>query len=225
MIFQRKENRGIVSFSNFLIFFLLLLAVALKASWLFDIDKMIQSITTIQPDSVTAKIFQAVTFIGSPAVVLIISAVMIVYFIFQKQRITSLWIAFTILGGDAVAFAFKQLVKRPRPSGIIGAAHGYSFPSGHVFGTTILVLFVIVICVPRVAEASSRFWIQVFMWVWLFIIVISRVYLRSHYPSDVLGSLLLAASWWQLSTMLYFRFYAAANKVLKDQEIPEESHE
>lgn len=218
VIFQRKSNRGVICFTCFLAFFLLLLAVSLQASWLFDIDKMIQSLTSISQGSAAALFFQVITFVGSPTVVLIISVVMAAYFVWVKQRITALWIVFTILGGDFVAFLFKQLVRRPRPNHIIGSSSGFSFPSGHVFGTTILVLFVLTICVPRISEMSGRFWTRILMWVWLILIVISRVYLRSHYPSDALGSLFLAASWWEFSVLLYFRFYNAANRVLKDQE-------
>lgn len=216
MIFHQKENRGIIIFSSFLAFFLLLLAVMMQVTWLPDLDHMIQDLTTITPDSFVAKFFQILTFFGSPVVVLTFSALLIIYFIVQKERVTALWIAFTILAGDMIAFGFKQLARRPRPSEIIGGASGFSFPSGHVFGSTILILFLVVIICPRIAEAQNRFWFQVLLWIWLFLIVISRIYLRSHYPSDVIGSLLLATSWWGFSEFLYLKFYKIANKVLKD---------
>lgn len=217
MIFQRRENRGIVCFALFLLFVLLMLAVALQASWLFDIDKMIQNLMTIKAGSFWARFYSLITLLGSPVAVLIFSGIMAAFFIFIKERITALWIAFTILGGYFVAYLFKILVRRARPHDIVGGAFGFSFPSGHVFGSTILILFVLGILVPRIVESGNRFLIQVLMIIWLVIVVISRIYLRVHYPSDVLGSLLLAFSWWNFSQLLYLRFYRKANEVLKDE--------
>ncbi|WP_125771522.1 phosphatase PAP2 family protein [Companilactobacillus furfuricola] len=217
MIFQRRENRGIACFALFLLFFLLMLAVSLQASWLFDIDKMIQHLMTIKAGSLWARFYSFVTLLGSPVAVLIFSGIMIAFFIFIKERVTALWIAFTILDGYFVAYLFKILVHRARPHDIVGGAFGFSFPSGHVFGSTILVLFILGILVPRIVEAGSRFWLRVLMIVWLIIVVISRIYLRVHYPSDVLGSLLLAFAWWKFSQLLYLRFYQKANAVLKDE--------
>lgn len=219
MIFHRKENRGIACFVSLFLFVLLMLAVALQASWLFDIDKMIQGLMSIKAGSVWARFYSFVTLFGSPVAVLIFSGVMAAFFVFIKERITALWIAFTILGGYFVAYLIKNLVRRARPDDIIGGASGFSFPSGHVFGSTILVLFVLCILVPRIAEAGNRFLVQVLMIIWLVIVVVSRIYLRVHYPSDVLGSLLLAFGWWDFSQLLYLRFYKKADSVLKDSEV------
>ena len=214
MIFQEKENRGVVSFATFMAFILLMFAVKLPAQWLLNIDHAIQNVTTISANSFLAKVFESLTFFGSPAVVLAFSAVLIGYFVFRREKVTALWIAFTILGGDAVAFIFKELVQRSRPSNIIGGDTGYSFPSGHVFGTTLLVLFTIYILAPRIKSSENKFVVTMLMWLWLFVVATSRIYLRSHYPSDVVWSLLLASSWWGCSQILYLKFYDTADRVL-----------
>lgn len=196
-------------------FLLLLIAVKMPAQWLNNLDQMIQNATTIAPDSVLAQAFKLLTFFGSPAVVLAISGALVVYFLYKQESITSLWIAFTILGGDAVAFIFKEIVRRPRPLKIIGGDTGFSFPSGHVFGTTILILFIIYIIGPRIKGYENRVLLTSIMWLWLAIVLISRICLRSHFPSDVLGSVLLATSWWKFSQVLYVKYYNLAKATIQ----------
>lgn len=223
MIFHEKENRGVISFSLFMIFVFLALAVKLPADWLLSLDTIIQKFTTISAGSVLAKIFETVAFFGSPAAVLVISAGLVVYFVIKKERVTALWIAFTILGGDAVAFFVKEFVQRPRPSNIIGGESGYSFPSGHVFGTTLLVLFLIYIVAPRIKNYQNRFIVNCLLWIWLFVIATSRIYLRAHYPSDIVGSILLASSWWGFAQILYLKFYDQAYRVLYRMKLNKDS--
>lgn len=38
--------------------------------------------------------------------------------------------------------------------------------------------------------------------IWIGLVAASRVYLRAHYPSDILGSLLLAGFWWPTGQFL-----------------------
>lgn len=222
MIFEQNNNRGVVSFSCFLAFILLLTAVKLQAGWLFNLDRLIQSVAKITPGSHAADIFQVLTFFGSPEVVLIVSLILVITFIVIKEKVTALWITLTVLGGYALAYGIKLFVQRPRPAADFVKSTGFSFPSGHTFGTAILTMILIVIIAPRLKQAGNRFLMKSLLIIWLILVVISRVFLRSHYPTDVLGSLLLAAGWWNFAEMLYFRFYGRANKVLKEQ--PEESN-
>lgn len=196
-------------------FLLLLIAVKIPAQWLNNFDKMIQNATTISPNSVLAQIFKTLTFFGSPAVALVFSAVLIAFFSYKREWVTSLWIAFTILGGDGLAFIFKEIVRRPRPLRIIGGDTGFSFPSGHVFGTAILIFFIIYIIGPRIKNDENRILLTTLMWIWLAIILISRICLRSHYPSDVLGSILLAISWWKFAQVLYVKYYSLAKTTIE----------
>ncbi|APU71285.1 phospholipid phosphatase [Companilactobacillus crustorum] len=214
MLFSNDKNQGIKSFSWLLAFTFLLIAVGMRAKWLINLDSMLQRITTIAGDSSMAKFFEFITFFGSPMIVLLLSVVLIIYFLIKKESVTSLWIAFTILGGDALAFIIKETVQRPRPSNIIGGDTGYSFPSGHVFGTMILVMLIVKIVVPRLKSYENIFLLKNISGLWLLIVIISRICLRSHYPSDAVGSIFLAIGWWNFSEVLYLRYYDLASQVI-----------
>jgi undecaprenyl-diphosphatase len=84
----------------------------------------------------------------------------------------------------------RALVDRPRPDGAIGLGVN-SFPSGH---TT----YAMVICgcifflAPRVLKWPVAVWIiQVLSVLFIALMGVSRVFLEAHWPSDVLGGLIL----------------------------------
>ena len=117
------------------------------------------------------------------------------------RRWAAAFVAGVVSGlGDASSFLTNQLVQRPRPTG-----HGlyiqqqintyYSFPSGHVvhvvafFGFLLFATF----------QTKHRDW-----WLWIIRIPLiamvvfiapSRVLEGEHWPSDVLGGLLLGGFW------------------------------
>ncbi len=66
---------------------------------------------------------------------------------------------------------------------------GRSFPSGHVLNNTALALLACTIW--------GR-WRFAWVWAWVALVGYSRVYLGAHYPSDVVGSALLAWAYLEL---------------------------
>ena len=132
--------------------------------------------------------------------------IMLILF-FKKKRITSFWIALVLIGGNIISFLVKITVKRQRPIGKIIPASGYSFPSGHVFGTTLVILTLIILVLPYLKNQTIRSLLKIILVIWLILVAVSRVYLHGHFPSDVLGSILLASTWWEFSELLYLRYY------------------
>lgn len=102
-----------------------------------------------------------------------------------------------ILGADALAWGLKQLVARPRPSAPLVPDTGYSFPSGHVLSAMILALVIWWLLAQGVRAGHLRWRLDLLVGVGVLVILVSRLYLRDHYPSDTVASLLLAVGWWE----------------------------
>jgi undecaprenyl-diphosphatase len=83
----------------------------------------------------------------------------------------------------------KRLWRRVRPETAAALGlHNYSFPSGHAYGSTLIIGLLVVLA----ALAGGVWWALAGFLVALIISVgISRVYLGAHYPSDVVAGWLL----------------------------------
>lgn len=163
---------------------------------------------------VMTTLMKIVTQVASPAITLLIAVVFGGVLYFCHQRTLGLLAIITLLGGDAAALVVKYLVRRARPTQQLLADTGYSFPSGHVFGTTLLMVILLAIGLPFIASHRLRFGLSVTAIIWILIVALSRVYLRDHFASDTLGSVTLTGFCWQQSRALFWSWRPRAHALL-----------
>jgi membrane-associated phospholipid phosphatase len=114
----------------------------------------------------------------------------------KNQRPLALNIVLLLISVDAVGWVIKHVVKRARPVQHLTIDDGYSFPSGHVLGMATIVLWLILILVPIIIQSqTTRTWVDILLVVGLLVVMVSRVYVYAHYPSDVCGSVAVATMW------------------------------
>lgn len=218
MIFKKNNHRKWLSIIYVVAFFLLEILIVTNSQLVLGFDHSIQNILSSIVSPINTKIFSAITFLGSPAMDVIYLVLMMLILYKMGRKDSSLWIGFILIVGNIISFLVKITVKRPRPTGKIIPASGYSFPSGHVFGTTLVVLTLIVLVLPYLKNQANNHLIKILLIAWLIIVAISRVYLHGHYPSDVIGSALLAGAWWECGELLYIRYYNTIANFLKLEE-------
>jgi membrane-associated phospholipid phosphatase len=101
---------------------------------------------------------------------------------------------FCLLGTVGLEAFFKTLVHRIRPD-LRHVVQFNSFPSGHALAVTVFVGALLVIWLP----ICRRPWHRVVLWSaaagWVLLMSSARVYLNSHYVTDVVGGMLLGAAW------------------------------
>lgn len=130
---------------------------------------------------------------------------------FARRRKSEALVLLLSAGGSAILNKlFKIWINRPRPAAeLVGLLYSHdesSFPSGHVtffVGYFGFLLFVAFALLPR--DTMRRRVALVLLALPVILIGLSRIYLRAHWPSDVLGAYLSGGLWLALSVEVYRR--------------------
>ena len=173
-----------------LLFMIIGYIVKFYPEMLVSFDQPIQTaIRGDLPETLTL-LFRAITHLIDIPV--IISCVLIVAFIFYRKQ----WKmeSYLMLGNLALTgiliVTFKNIYQRPRPEILhLVEEKGFSFPSGHSLAVTIMVGTLIVILSQRIKNTVWRKIVQILLSLYIVSVLVSRIYLGVHYPSDVIASL------------------------------------
>ena len=187
---------GIISFV-----LLCLLAKNYSLPFLQEIDAKILQFMVGHTNRNMTAVMNIITFFGTIGGVTLILILMILISRFQKEMLLySVLVLFTYLLNGFM----KNIVMRPRPNVThLTFADGYSFVSGHSSISIVLSVTLIAFFVPKIKKTVLRNCITVFLCILPFCIAISRMYLRVHYFTDILGGWFVAVTY---LCILYFCF-------------------
>lgn len=187
-----KDKQTYLTKGSFALLLFVILGYIVKfyPDMLIGFDQPIQTaIRGDLPDFLTI-LFRTITHLIDIPV--IITWVLIVAFIFYRKQWkleSYLMLGNLILAGILIV-TFKNIYQRPRPEILhLVEEKGFSFPSGHSLAVTIMVGTLIVIFSQRIKNQLWKRIVQILLGLYLVSVLISRVYLGVHYPSDVLASL------------------------------------
>lgn len=138
-----------------------------------------------------------VTALGGTAVVVILTVVSVLAFLFHKKRLHALVMAGVMLAAWASSDLTKMFYGRPRPDLVPHDAYVYSasFPSGHSTMSTAAFLTLAMLIASLEPRRRSKALAYVLAALVVVGVGFSRVYLGVHWPSDVLGGWCLGALW------------------------------
>lgn len=131
--------------------------------------------------------WKIITFLNEPKLIVIWDFALASVLAFEGHPWFSIWVLATLFFTDLIGIFLKHSIKRQRPITRFATRDGYSFPSGHVLSATIMCLMIWKIF-------GNQFGVGLFIFLvvsWL-LVVISRLNMRAHYPSDILGATSLA---------------------------------
>ncbi len=165
------------------------------------------------------SVMKTVTFFGSEMFLFPAYLVLVSYYIYRKSNMLASDIAMIGLSSTGVLFLFKNIFKRHRPlDPLINHVTGFSFPSGHSFSSFTFFGILIYLIWHTTISRKWKIIIASLLVVFATVIAFSRVYLRVHYPSDVIAGFCLSVVWLMLSIWILHkadRGVAAANRKRK----------
>ncbi|MBU3127567.1 phosphatase PAP2 family protein [Clostridium tagluense] len=146
---------------------------------------------------------------------LLTALVFIMLYLFNK-KVEAICCAFNIGFTGFTNLILKNTIKRDRPTGIwLMEADGYSFPSGHSSISTAIGIVLIYIIFKRIKNKKVAYLMSGFIFTYLILVGISRVYVGVHFPGDVFGGWIIAGIWSYITIVIYrFSMKKGLNKYL-----------
>lgn len=176
------------------IFLILAISIVLHATWITQFDSFFQSV--VRSIGGLQSLMLKITVLAAPKVDLIWMLLIAVILWLKKMRPLSASIVITLLSADAAGYVVKHIVQRARPVQHLAIDDGFSFPSGHTLGMGIIVIWLILVLLPKIMKnRTHRIWVDVLLIIWLIVVMYSRVYVFAHFPSDVCASVAFALMW------------------------------
>jgi undecaprenyl-diphosphatase len=141
-------------------------------------------------------LMEAITRLGDPRVLAAVIVVAVVVLLARRRTTDALYVASVGAGGGLLNRIAKAAIGRERPSPFrrFIAVHGQSFPSGHTMGATVVFGALLFVLWPRLSR-PARLAAALAGVVLVGMVGASRVVLGAHWPSDVVGGVLLGAAW------------------------------
>lgn len=145
--------------------------------------------------------WQVIAFINDPKLMVVWDVLLAGLLLNEERNLTAIWVLGTLGFADASGIVMKKLIRRRRPIMHSDMENGYSFPSGHVLGATTMGL----ILLQLFAKEFGLIFIIGIVALWV-MVIISRLSLKAHYPSDIVGATSLAIVCFSISQQLFLAF-------------------
>lgn len=166
-------------------------------------DTSVQSVVDAHESPVGTSFMDSITFFGSHQFLIPAYLLLIFYYVVRKRFRLAANITAIGLTSTGVLFLLKDIFQRQRPlDPLIRAAKGFSFPSGHSFSSFTFYGVLIYLVWRLKLNVVWKIIISVLLFLFAAFIAYSRVYLRVHYPSDVLAGFCLSIVWLTLAFIL-----------------------
>ena len=136
--------------------------------------------------------FKLVTSFIDPLGIIIWVSALSLFFLYKKWKLEAALLAGNLILHGILIKLIKLVYQRSRPSlSHLVEEGGYSFPSGHSMATAIVVGSLIIIVQQRMRNQHIKRLVQGLLLLFILTIMASRVYLGVHYPTDVIGGVLM----------------------------------
>ncbi len=189
-----KDKQTYLTKGSFALLLFVILGYVVKfyPEKLIPFDSSIQTAIRGDLPAILTTIFRGITRLIDLPIVISWAILLTAIFYLKKWKSESLLVAGNLSLAGILIVSLKHLYQRPRPDILhLVEEKGFSFPSGHSLAVTLLIGSLIIILGQRVKNTTIKLALQGLLGLYLISVLVSRVYLGVHYPSDVLASLCL----------------------------------
>ena len=187
-----KDKQTYLTKGSFALLLFVILGYVVKffPEQLIPLDSSIQTAIRGDLPAILTTIFRGITRLIDLPIVISWAILLTAIFYLKKWKSESLLVAGNLSLAGILIVSLKHLYQRPRPDILhLVEEKGFSFPSGHSLAVTLLIGSLIIILGQRVKNTTIKLALQGLLGLYLISVLVSRVYLGVHYPSDVLASL------------------------------------
>ncbi|HMF15883.1 MAG TPA: phosphatase PAP2 family protein [Gemmataceae bacterium] len=175
-----------------------------------DFDRSCRDAMQAHAQSHTAvrHFFWLVTWVGGVVgLTLLATAGTLSMLVRKNYLLAAIWVLATA-GGALVNLGVKHSVNNPRPEtetrdASVAWLTNPSYPSGHAMGSAIGVGMCLFVVLRFVKKKRARIRLASTLILLILLIGLSRIYLRAHWVTDVLGGFSLGACWLILCLAIY----------------------
>ena len=189
-----------------IIFAMFAILVGTQSNWIQSIDTFGEVSLKYRENTSLQIFFSFMTRFGDYLNVVIASIIVCLILILNKKKSLVIWFSLTMgFCAALIPYSLKLGIARARPVSLDVQRAGYSFPSGHVTGSSVfyglLLVLIFMYCKNRVVNI-----IATCVYILLIgLIAASRVYLGVHFLSDVIASIFLGGGMVLISTWIYLK--------------------
>lgn len=189
---MNTKNSYIRGFLALLLFLILAGWVLLAPASLTALDSSIQTVVRGDLPGLATAFFTRITLLFNTSVVVSWVLVLVLFLLYKKKKRASGFLAGNLAVSGLLIVVLKNIVQRPRPAiQHLVEEHGFSFPSGHSLAATLVCGSLIILAGLAIKNQTYKGLVQWALALLVVIILVSRVYVGVHYPSDVLAGLLI----------------------------------
>jgi len=157
---------------------------------------------------VQTTFFAAMSVIGGPVVLGLVTGLVIAYLAVRKRFRWAIYLTATAGGGSLLNIAMKDYFERARPAlaEMLRRAHGYSFPSGHAMGSTVVLGGFTYLAIRLLKTWAQKSAAIAFAITFVVCVATSRIYLGVHWLSDIVAGISAGLLWVMTTTTAYETF-------------------
>jgi undecaprenyl-diphosphatase len=172
------------------------------------IDTTVNVFMTTHASPVSIFIATWISIIADAKVLLAVTVVLIIYYMFHKKWHDAIILACATGGTAVIVLTLKDYFMRLRPDNALQViVNDPSFPSGHASMSAAFFVVLIALCTSRIPSRELRIGFVLLSTLMIYLVGMSRLVLNVHWASDVLvgwsiGSVVALVSVWVVRKVL-----------------------